>query len=182
MRDVWREGMWCLSLKLNTIREADESARVSDHAPRQTCFQATCRTVHLKGKIRKAPIFHPLTLPLTFTHKRRCQGHKLCLHHYLLHAMFVQARSVGGNRWCVWQVCWTQAGSAFLRADRADMCPDHRVSTCTSDKRLSGSLGSWLWERPQNHPAIEITTLNECTFALGNIHQSSEYSIWFCLK
>lgn len=42
-----------------------------------------------------------------------------------------------------------QACSAFLRGDRADMCPDHRVSACTSDKRLSGSFGSWLWELPQ---------------------------------
>lgn len=52
--------MWCLSLKLNKIREAEES---SDCAPRQTCFQATCRTVHLKGKIQKAPIFRPSVHP-----------------------------------------------------------------------------------------------------------------------
>lgn len=44
---------------------------------------------------------------LTITREIRCQGRKFCLRHYLLQAMFVQARSVGENRWCVWQVCST---------------------------------------------------------------------------
>lgn len=75
-----------------------------------------------------------------------------------------------------------QACSAFLRADRADMCPDHRVSTWTGCKRLSGSFGSSLWELPQNHPSEEILALNMCPFALGNIPQSFEYSQWLYLK
>lgn len=82
-----------------------------------------------------------LFLSLLITHRRHCQGHKFCPHHYLLITVFVQARSVGGNRWCVWQCVQHQACSALVRVDRVDMCPDHKAQTCRqTDKRLSNIL------------------------------------------
>ena len=42
-----------------------------------------------------------ISLSMLITLRRQCQGHEFCPHHYLLITVFVQARSVGGNRWCV---------------------------------------------------------------------------------
>ena len=73
-----------------------------------------------------------LSLSLLITLRRQCQGHEFCPHHYLLITVFVQARSVGGNRWCVCvTVCFHhQTRSALVRVDRVDMCPDHKAQTC----------------------------------------------------
>lgn len=84
-----------------------------------------------------------LSLSLLITHRRQCQGHKFCPHHYLLITVFVQARSVRGNRWCVWQCVQHQACSALVRVDRVDMCPDHKAQTCIQvTNRCPTALGS----------------------------------------
>lgn len=84
----------------------------------------------LKTKSKGLPALINLTLPLLSADhtQRRCQGHKFRPHHYLLLTMFIQASSVGGNRWCVWQVFNTGQRSAWLRVQTEWTC----VSTVKS--------------------------------------------------
>lgn len=125
------EVIWCLSFKLNKIREAEKDS--ISHLT-QTGFQATwvcafSRTNPNQKDYWLSSIYvSPSPSPfLLITHRRQCQGRKFCPHHYLLITMFVQARSAGGNRWCVWQCVQHQACSALVRVD---ICPDHKAQTC----------------------------------------------------
>ena len=123
------EVIWCLSFKLNKIREAEKDS--ISHLM-QTGFQATwvwafsCTNQNQKGYWLSSIYVSPSPF-LLITHRRQCQGRKFRPHHYLLITMFVQARSAGGNRWCVWQCVQHQACSALVRVD---ICPDHEGQTC----------------------------------------------------
>lgn len=94
-------------------------------------------------KSKGLPALINLTLPsLSADHtQRRCQGHKFRPHHYLLLTVFIQASSVGGNRWCVWQVFNTGQRSAWLRVQTEWTC----VSTVKSKHvRKRGESVKWL--------------------------------------
>lgn len=116
-----------------------------------------------------------LPLSLLITHRRQCQGHEFCPHHYLLISVFVQARSVGGNRWCVWQCVQHQAGSALVRVDRVDMCPDHKAKTCVqvTQLRLAGCSVRW---KPQT--VLEINQWILSFDATRNVKKRHLYFFW----
>lgn len=90
----------------------------------------------VSGKANSKELPTVINLPLSADRTycgRQCQGRKFGLHHYLLITVFVQARSVRGNRWCVWQRVQHQTRSALVRVD---MCPDHKAQTCTQVTNL----------------------------------------------
>lgn len=125
------EMILCSSLKLNKIRLLEKDAIITHwdrHVSRQRWDSVAFPA---QTALRTATASHQSnSLSLLITHRRQCQGHKFCPHHYLLITMFVRARSVRGNRWCVWQCVQHQACSALVRVDRVDMCPDHKAQTC----------------------------------------------------
>lgn len=122
-----------LSLKLDEIRAAEKASRHSSRRETDT-FPGSVRFRRLfsfpKPKSKGLPALINLTLPsLAADHtQRRCQGRKFRPHHYLLLTMFIQASSVGGNRWCAWQVFNTGQRSAWLRVQTERT----RVSTVKS--------------------------------------------------